>query len=368
MSTLEKQAPAFIDELLPQEHLFFTLQNLEREIDSKVVQKQLQIADASFKTSKVKRTLKLFVSNTVEDIQQVEGGEPVPSWALRIEGKLETYGRHGRLANRKLSHYFQSVCVEFEQNQNDKQFVEWRNSPSCPESDGFEVRRVGVPFSKHFTIVLTLSNQPERLKLSPDMAAVLQIQAGTRPEIVMAIWQYIKLHNLQESDEKKQVLNDKALANLFGCPKMTFSEIPNVIQPHLLPIDPITIEYDIDMEHGGLLVHDIEVDLEDPSKTRPPVSLSIAALQRELGLLDQRISECVMAMKTAQASTKILDSFCQDPVGCVNSLLARQTADYETVVDEVPISREDLNKASVYEGEDIDQAIASLLQSMRLQF
>lgn len=363
---MERSPTAYVEDLLPSDSLSHQLQSLEKEIDSKILAKQLQIADASFKTSKVKRNLKVFVSNTVEQIQ-LDSGETVPSWSLRVEGKLETYGRHGKLANRKLSHYFQSVHIEFEPTEGDRQLVEWVNTPSAVESDGFEVRRQGIPANKKISIIMRLANVPKRYKLSDEMASVLAMPTGSKPEVVLALWQYIKLHKLQESDEKKNVINDKALVSLFKVEKMPFTDIPQVIQPHLLPLDPVEIEYDLDLEHGGsLVVHDVEVELDDPSKSKPPVAPSVAAVQREIGVIDQRISECVSALRTAKATIKVLDSYATDPITCVNALLARQTADFETVVGDVSISREDLNKAAVFDGEDIDGAISVLLSSMRM--
>jgi len=326
----------------------------------------MAIADAAFKTSKVKRNLKLFISNSVEEVEV--DGETIPGWCLRIEGKLETYGRHGRLASRKLSHYFHSLHVEFEQKENEpKELVEWINGPNATETDGWEIRRSGLPFNKKVIIVLRFSDMPTRFKLSEGLANVLSMQTGNKPEVILALWQYIKLHKLQESDEKKQILNDAALKSLFRCDKMAFSDLPNVIHQHLLPLDPVHIEYDLDLEHGGLIIQDVEVELEDPSKSRPAATPSIAAIQREIGLIDQRISECVSAMKTAQSAARVLQSFAKDPITCANTLISRQIADLEMVVGEdLSIVREDLNKASAFDGEDIDQAVTSFLQTMRI--
>lgn len=370
LTSLERGPSAFLDELLPSDSLFFQLQALEREIDSRILSKQLQIADSSFKTSKVKRNLKIFVSNTTEDVQ-LDSGETVPSWILRVEGKLETYGRHGRLANRKLSHYFQSMHVEFEPAAGgEKELVEWSNGPGVLESDGFELRRQGIPGSRRVTIILRLANSPETFRLAPGLATVLAMETGSRPEVILALWQYIKLHKLQESDDKKQILNDRALTDLFGTERMTFSELPEVIQPHLLPLEPIVIEYDLvlDGSGGDLVVQDVEVELEDPNKARPPVSPAIASLQREIGMADQRMAECIGALRTAQATTKILESFAQDPIACAQQLVARQTADLEMVVGEgdLSVNREDLNRAAAFDGDDIDGAIASLLSSTHL--
>jgi len=368
MTTLDKTPLAYTDELLPADSQFFQLQSLEREVDARILAKQLQIADASFKTSRVKRNLKLFISNGVEEVR-LDSGEAALSWILRIEGKLETYGRHGRLANRKLSHYFTSVLVEFEQRAGEPEVVEWNSTGKVGESDGFELRRQGLPASKQVRLVLRLANVPERYKLSPGLATVLALATASRPECVLALWQYIKLHKLQESDEKKQVLNDKALTSLFGVEKMSFSELPDVIQPHLLPLDPIEILYELDLEQTGssLLVQDVEVEVEDPNRTRPPPSATIAALQRELGMLEQRLAECVGALRTACSTVRVLEAFAGDPVGCAGQLVARQTADLETVVGQgVSIVREDLNRAATFDGDDTDAALSALLSSTHI--
>jgi SWI/SNF-related matrix-associated actin-dependent regulator of chromatin subfamily D len=306
----------------------------------------------------------MFISNTMERVD----AEGDVCWALRIEGKLETYGRHGRLANRKLSHYFDAVLVEVQMREGEPEVIEWRNSPTQPESDGFEVRRRGIPFSPAVKIILQLANQPERFKVAQPLAQTLGLEYGTRPEVILAVWQYIKLHKLQESEEKKNVLNDDAFKRAFGVEQMTFGEIPEVITPHLLPLDPIVIDYQLDLVHGGgLVVHDVEVELEDPSKSaRPAFTANGVALQREMGLVDQKMAECVSAIKTSMASTRILDAFAKDPVACTSQLLAKQSADYEVVVGDVSISPEDLNRAALFDTDDTAQAVQIMLQSMKL--
>lgn len=52
--------------------------------------------------------------------------------------------------------------------------------------------------------------------LSPELAAVVGSNEMARTEVVKKLWDYIKLHNLQDSKNKRLINPDALLANIFG--------------------------------------------------------------------------------------------------------------------------------------------------------
>lgn len=270
----------------------------------------------------------------------------------------QSYGRQGRGASRPFSHFIRSLVVQLGGGTLPGELVEWVKGPSTAESDGFEVRRAGsvdVPVK----ILLKLDYQPDRFRLSKELSAVLDLELATKPQIVLAVWQYIKMHKLQESDEKKIVNNDETLERLFGCEKMSFSEIPAKLDPHLLPPEPIELEYLVAVERGeSSAIWDIDVEVDEPSSKQRPMSANLVAQQREIALLDQKISEVTGVVRATVVYQRILQRFAASPVECVRQLMDAQCADQEVVLGEPSITVDDLHRASNFDTDDIEKAVA----------
>jgi SWI/SNF-related matrix-associated actin-dependent regulator of chromatin subfamily D len=285
----------------------------------------------------------------------VEPSNP-PCWTLRIDARVESYGRQGRSVAKPFSYFIKSLVVQLGDGQETDQLVEWIKGP-LTETDGFEIRRVGsvdVPVR----ILLRLDYQPERFRVSTALAEVVDLELATRPQIVLAIWQYIKLHKLQESDEKKVVNNDATLQGLFGCDKMTFTEIPARLDPHLMPPEPIELDYLVGVGRmEGSAIWDIDVEIDDPSKPRP-MSANLVAQQREIALLDQKINEVTTALKASVAHERVLRQFSEQPVQCIRRLMEAQCADQEAVLGEPAITVDDLAHASNFDTEEIERAVS----------
>lgn len=375
------------------------LLDFERELDWKIVRKQTQIADAAFKVSKVKRTLKVYVSHQAENqpsFGMATTPETPPSWTLRIDARIESYGRQGRSATRPFSHFLRSVVVEMgdaggdegmdmdtdegegedkHKDKDDKReqrgarrgaasVVEWNKTATTGETDGFEIRRIGA-VDVPVRILLRLDYQPERFRLSPELASVVDLELATRPQVVLALWQYIKLHRLQESEERKVVNNDATLQRLFGVEKMTFSEIPARLDPHLLPPEPIELHYVVAVGRvEGSAIWDIDVELDDPAKPRP-ISANLVAQQREIALLEQKIAEVMTALRASAVHERVLRSFARDPVECVRKLVAAQCADVEVALGEPSITLDDLSRAQNFDSEDIERAVSLFVASTK---
>jgi SWI/SNF-related matrix-associated actin-dependent regulator of chromatin subfamily D len=130
----------------------------------------------------------------------------------------------------KFSHFFKGMTVDFDRNRTKEgsdQSVEWKkpavapNATSLPNAadfDQLEFKRGGDE-NTNIVINLTRDENPERFRLSPILADILDTDVATRAEAVMGIWEYIKAMGLQEDDEKRSFDCDdklKAVRSLFS--------------------------------------------------------------------------------------------------------------------------------------------------------
>lgn len=119
----------------------------------------------------------------------------------------------------KLSHFFKSISVDFHiPGRRPDQNVEWkkpdRNPPAssqqAAEFDEFCFKRNGDE-NVNITINLVRHEEPERFLLTPELAAVVDMEEATRQETMMGIWEYIRYHGLQEDEEKRNFRCDDLL-------------------------------------------------------------------------------------------------------------------------------------------------------------
>ena len=68
---------------------------------------------------------------------------------------------------------------------------------------------------------------------SKDLAAVVGDQPLARTEAVSKIWDYIKKHNLQNPENKREIIADDKLRKVFGKDKVTMFEMNKHLAQHL---------------------------------------------------------------------------------------------------------------------------------------
>jgi upstream activation factor subunit UAF30 len=70
--------------------------------------------------------------------------------------------------------------------------------------------------------------------LSADLQAVVGAGPMPRTEVVKQLWVYIKKHNLQNPQNKRNILADEKLKAVFGGKgEVTMFEMTKLIGPHL---------------------------------------------------------------------------------------------------------------------------------------
>jgi upstream activation factor subunit UAF30 len=71
------------------------------------------------------------------------------------------------------------------------------------------------------------------LQPSQELAAVVGSQPLARPEVVSKVWEYIKKNDLQNPQNKREILADDKLEKVFGKKKVTMFEMNKHLAAHL---------------------------------------------------------------------------------------------------------------------------------------
>jgi chromatin remodeling complex protein RSC6 len=71
------------------------------------------------------------------------------------------------------------------------------------------------------------------LQPSKELAAVVGSSPLSRPDVVSKMWDYIKKNNLQNPENKREILADDKLEPIFGKKKVTMFEMNKHLAQHL---------------------------------------------------------------------------------------------------------------------------------------
>lgn len=243
------------------------LRDLEKRLDAAIVRKRLDIQDSISKTVKKYRTMRIWISNTVENQPwqndaghdgSVAGSSTTPGsgrYKVKIEGRLldddelsgfEDEEEEGEGDNTKkesdndameqdekksdskrprqrFSHFFKTITIDFDKsssvNLDEMSTITWnkpQQSPSAaplPPGADFDCLQFSRASQENLNVTISLvrDETPERYKLSKELADVLDTEEETRSGIVLGIWDYIRAMGLQEDEEKRQVRCDDRL-------------------------------------------------------------------------------------------------------------------------------------------------------------
>ncbi|KAK6492104.1 SWI/SNF-related matrix-associated actin-dependent regulator of chromatin subfamily D member 3 isoform X4 [Huso huso] len=334
----DKILPQRIRELVPESQAYMDLLAFERKLDQTIMRKRVDIQEALKRPMKQKRKLRLYISNTFNpakpDADDSDGS--IASWELRVEGKL--LDDPSKL-KRKFSSFFKSLVIELDKDLYgpDNHLVEWHRTPTTQETDGFQVKRPG-DVSVRCTLLLMLDYQPPQFKLDPRLARLLGIHTQTRSVIIQALWQYVKTNKLQDSHEKEYINCDKYFQQIFDCPRLKFSEIPQRLTNLLLPPDPIVINHVISVDPNDqkkTACYDIDVEVEDPLKGQMSSFLLSTANQQEIASLDNKIHETIESINQLKIQRDFMLSFSKDPKGYIQDWLKSQSRDLKVMTDVV---------------------------------
>ncbi|XP_043923505.1 SWI/SNF-related matrix-associated actin-dependent regulator of chromatin subfamily D member 3 isoform X6 [Protopterus annectens] len=145
---------------------------------------------------------------------------------------------------------------------------------------------------------------------------------------------------------------DNHLVEIFDCPRLKFSEIPQRLTNLLLPPDPIVINHVISVDPNDqkkTACYDIDVEVEDPLKTQMSSFLLSTANQQEITALDNKIHETIESINQLKIQRDFMLSFSKDPKGYIQDWLKSQSRDLKVMTDVVGNPEEERRAAFYYE-------------------
>lgn len=250
------------------------LRDAERRIDATMTRKRLDIMESVNRNAKTYKTLRIWINNTVEDQVWQGNGLNVDafdfapnleaSYRVKIQGRLldgdddsdaedgddaiaqkqnvsheedrkkidedvssaqKDRGATGKPLKLRFSSFFKSMTVDFDASKfrnGTEQTVEWKKPDTSSRTQGTTALPAAADFDEltfkrngdenmNITINLHRHETPERYKLSPDLAEVVDMTEATQQEAVMGLWEYIRLAGLQEDEEKRNFRCDELL-------------------------------------------------------------------------------------------------------------------------------------------------------------
>mmetsp|Transcript_13649 Transcript_13649/g.39876 ORF Transcript_13649/g.39876 Transcript_13649/m.39876 type:complete len:260 (-) Transcript_13649:469-1248(-) len=79
-------------------------------------------------------------------------------------------------------------------------------------------------------------------EISDDLAKFLgKGKKMARTEVVKALWDYIKKHDLQNPSDKREILLDKRMRKVFGTDKFTMFTMNKYVGAHIHPFTPVDL-------------------------------------------------------------------------------------------------------------------------------
>lgn len=228
------------------------LRDVERKLDYAMMRKRLEIGDSIHRMNRRHKTMRIWISNTVENQPWQERGLDADafdfatgvdgSYKVKVEGRLldddsedatidddvddeADADPDSSLATKvvdktpkgntkkRLSHFFKAINVEYDKPRTmSAEFsqIEWKKQPGGAEFDSLEFERKGDE-NVNVNINLTRAEAPERYRLSKSLTEILDTDEEDKTGAVLGIWDYIKAMGLQEDEEKRAIRCDDRL-------------------------------------------------------------------------------------------------------------------------------------------------------------
>lgn len=375
----DRTLPERVEQIVPEGQLYRQLQEAERRLDATISRKKLDLQDSLARSIKKTEVLRVFISNTATDqpwqtMSKIDettfdfDTNAVPTWNLRIEGRLVDDTPADTPGRRCFSSFFTSIIVELENEDSEAppedKVVEWHEPPpgtgNNAEFDVLDIRRKGDQ-NINAKITLQLKEYPNKFKLSPPLAKLLALDEETKPGVVVALWQYIRFHRLQDLDEKRLIKCDGPMREVFERDTIPFPQIMELLNPHLTQREPIVLNYPIRVDKESTLgdfTYDIDLEVSDPVRGQMSEVLEHwNARQPEIMQLDEEIALCIEALGASRLKRDFFHQLSLDPADFINKWIASQARDLRVIQSDRGFNEEDVRHSSFYNEELLSQSI-----------
>ncbi|KAB5583695.1 putative 3-phosphoinositide dependent protein kinase-1 [Coniochaeta sp. 2T2.1] len=373
------------------------LRDFERRLDATMTRKRLDIMDSLGRTVKRYKTLRIWISNTVDD-QPWQATNQLSldsfdfpaslesSYRVKVEGRLldeehdseqDEEEKTGEVADSgdkmdtdatpkpmqqkpvsakpgqryRFSHFFKALTVDFDRKKvlvGTEATVEWKkpdkmpassNLPAAADFDELTFKRNGDE-NQNITINL-YRHEDDRFEVSPDLADIIDMREATRQEAIMGLWEYIKLMNLQEDEEKRNFRCDELLRKVINRDAGYIPSLNDYVMPHLRPLSPIKLPYTIRVDEDfhkdpQPTIYDVRVLVNEPLKAKTDFlqNPQFGGTLKEVAALDDQLALLIQGISASKAKHTFFTSMTTSPANFVRNWLSSQKRDIEVIMGE----------------------------------
>ncbi|AFM98163.1 SWIB domain-containing protein [Encephalitozoon hellem ATCC 50504] len=346
--------------------LYDRLQSIEEEIDRLCLERKLNMEAEYLKRIKCKKSLRCYVKVSIKK-----------GTFIRLDSRvINDYKNGGEL---KFSDVVKKFCIIFDSNLTPtvethfgacKASDEHGESVEAPEmsngdgslpksicnggmsmegffewtkcrgdTEAFEVNSSKTP--KNIKLLFDLENPREIFKLSTQLSNLLMKYTDTKPNVITHLWRYVNRNGLMSIDSDV-VECDPQLKDILGVERFTFPEIPNLIVPHLWPLDYLVV--DVPPIDGYTEIFDIPFEWDDLYQCPALYSKRVHALDRKVESLKQLLKRC-------EERESILDEFGKDPTAFINKWICIDMSDI-------------CHRTSLFRNKDVQEKVFELLKKL----
>ncbi|AFN82885.1 hypothetical protein EROM_041190 [Encephalitozoon romaleae SJ-2008] len=216
-------------------------------------------------------------------------------------------------------------------------FFEW--TKCCGDTEAFEINSDKKP--KNIKLLFDLENPREIFRLSTKLSNLLMKYTDTKPNVVTHLWRYVNRNGLMSIDSDI-VECDLPLKDILGVERFEFPQLPDLIVPHLWPLDYLVV--DIPSVDGHTEIFDIPFEWDDLYQCPTLYTKRIYALDRKIEALKHLLKRC-------ENREDVLSEFEKDPAAFINKWICIDTSDV-------------CHRTSLFRNKDMQEKIFGLLKKL----
>lgn len=287
---------------MPLLDLYEKLRELEISLDKAVLKKKLSNEESHHKRLKISKRIRLFIKYTKYD----------DSYHLQVDGQV--IGDFADHSNFKITDVFKNVVVRLnsDKESNSNSIFEWNKKIS----DNFDMLELnGTENHNSIEILFDFENTFDKYKLSSDLQHVLDKETETKTGVLIDLWKYIRLNRLIADYTNYMVKCDEKLQKLFKTDSFQLLELVELIDDHLLPLDPLIVQFDSTKDFTRNF--DVPIDLDDF------FDFPVLYKSNFIFQLDQKIHNLFESAKAIRNKIKILTEFNENPSKYINDWIIK---------------------------------------------
>lgn len=243
-----------VEELIPESALFQQLLDQEYKLDKLIEQKQAALRDYLLSKNYQQSSSHHIQVKKMRLVSFVERQQQQQQLTLHIQGYfVNEFGTHiqSASANEKCTNFVKRLVVELDkQHFPTNNIIEWEHTSTFAHRDGFSITRP-IPTSMvtatdmaKAKIVLHVRHDTPLYTPSATLSKLLNNNntSISMHQVIQALWQYVKMQQLQDANDARIILCDPYLKELCNADKLAMADVIGKLKEHLLVPEPLEWE------------------------------------------------------------------------------------------------------------------------------